>query len=120
MKLVCAICQVKKSDRNFNKVKINPVHPKGYLPVCKSCVNKLLFFYYKKYDYHLGKATEKLCQLLDLYYNSSIVMSAWKHCGKEMDYFWGQYIQRLALMQYKKKVDYNQSAESHFFKRMIY
>lgn len=99
---VCSCCGKKyvRHKGNFRPSK-SPLYAKtGYLPVCTSCMESLLRHYNDEYDDEY-KAMNRLCEMLDIYYNAELHKLA--KGSKGVDFLIGAYYSRLNLWKKEDK-----------------
>lgn len=94
----CYHCNKDKSSNSFYYLKKSWVYPKGRLPVCKKCINKMYNYYYGKYG-NSYKAMNKICQMFDIYFDIRLFKSVIRD-----ECVVGRYLQRLNLRQNKYKL----------------
>lgn len=70
----------------------------GYMPICKTCFNKIADDYVAKFGSR-REAAKRICMAFDLYYNDEI----FKKIEDEEDAWVGKYMKRLSMSQYRKK-----------------
>lgn len=94
----CYHCGKDKIPSSFYYVKENWVYPKGRMPVCKKCMNRMFIYYSGKYG-NAYRAMNKICQLFDIYFDVRLFDTVTMD-----DCVVGRYIQRLNLRQNKYKL----------------
>lgn len=100
--VVCTMCGKKysKAKGNFRPSKSPLYAHTGYLPICMSCMEKLLRKYNEEYDDEF-RAWEKVCSMLDIYY--SIELHKIAKGGRGIDFLIGSYYSRLNLWKKEDK-----------------
>ena len=113
-KIHCPICGKDKVANSFTKSKLDKYKENGgYIPVCKTCVEKEYEEYYAEW-FNVSKddfssvcyAIERVCQQYNFYYTKQTVMTAFNAVqeNKTKKHIMSVYISFLNLRQHSKKI----------------
>lgn len=95
----CCKCHEQLSLRKEFYRTYSPLYTNnGYMPICKSCFNRIADDYLVKYG-SKQEATKRICMAFDLYYSDDIFSKV----EEEEDAWVGKYMKRLSMSQYRKK-----------------
>lgn len=96
----CCCCgkEYNRQNANFNASK-SPIYSgnNNYVTMCKHCVDQMYEKYVELYSGDEGKAVERICQLLDMYYDESVFATSRKVNANNSRI--SSYISRLNLNQ---------------------
>ena len=106
--LVCSMCGKRKTTKGNRTayIRSNSIMFKGnggYIPVCKSCIERL-YVAYRDALQSRREAVRRLCMKFDVYWNESIYEAAIdKHGANESSFKMSEYIKQSNLFQWRGK-----------------